>query len=111
MKIHLQTLIDNGACASQTDLFRKMFGDSVNVTQKLCVSVADKFDFGWAADHLLTSPERAEYERITAPAWADYQRARAAAQADFERIRAAALADYVLTQARAFVKVYNGRKK
>ncbi len=86
MKIHLQTLIDKRACASQTDLFRAMFGDSVNVTQKLCVSVADKFDFGWAAEHLLTRQQRADYDRITAPARADYKRIITAAWADYERI-------------------------
>jgi hypothetical protein len=43
-----------------------MFGESVNITQKLCLSVADKFDFNWAAHHLLSEQSLAEYERVLA---------------------------------------------
>ena len=44
----LQTLIDKGACSEQVELFRAKFGESVRVTQRLCVSVADAFDWDWA---------------------------------------------------------------
>ncbi len=116
MKIHLQTLIDKGACRDQVDLFRAMFGKAVNVTEELCVSVADKFNLDWAATHLLTSQALAEYNRIKAAAWDDYRRTLAAASADYmrkvsaladyERIAASAWADYERAQARAFANVY-----
>ena len=66
----LQTLINKGACSSQVELFRSMFGKQVRVTQKLCASVADKFDFRWAASHLLSAPAWAECNRARASAFA-----------------------------------------
>ena len=96
MKLHIQTLIDKGACANQVELFRSTFGDSVNVTQKLCVSVADKFNWAWAAQHLLTPKANAEYDRVEAPAWAEYKRVTAQAWAEYDRL-----------MARAFAKGYN----
>jgi hypothetical protein len=75
--LELQTLVNNGACADQLALFRKMFGYSVAITPELCVSVADKFNFTWAA-RLLSSAALAEFKRVTAPALAgalaDYKR-------------------------------------
>ena len=68
--LHLQTLIDNGACASQVALFRELYGDKVRVTQKLCVAVADKFSFDWAAIKLLSAPAWAEYGRVMARTFA-----------------------------------------
>ena len=91
----LQTLIDKGACYAQVELFRAKFGESVRVTQRLCVSVADAFDWNWAARHLLSKPARAEYERVTAPARAEYERVKAAAWAECGRVTA-----------RTFAKLY-----
>ena len=45
----LQTLIDYGACEEQVEEFRKRFGENVEVTEKLAASVADEFDWNWAA--------------------------------------------------------------
>jgi hypothetical protein len=99
----LATLKAKGACADQCALFRSKFGDSVDVTPELCVSVAAQFDWGWAACNLLTAPALADYERATAAAWADYDRAKAApARADFERATAAAWADYERARAAAW---------
>ena len=95
----LQTLIDKGACSEQVELFRTRFGTSVRVTQRLCVSVADAFAWGWAAQHLLS-----------APAWAEYVRVNAAAQAEHERVWAAAWAEYDRVTARTFAKLYNEDK-
>jgi hypothetical protein len=137
-KLHIKQLTDQHACADQVDLFRVLFGDSVGITEELCVSVADKFDFGWAAVHLLTkaaradydravASARADYERITVPARADYDRARASAladydradyeritvpaQADYDRAWASARADYERVVAKAFAKAYNAGTK
>ena len=117
----LQTLIDKGACSKQVELFRVRFGKSVHVTQRLCVSVADAFDWNWAARHLLSKPARAECRRVTAPARAEYERVRAAAlaeykrvtaatRAEYERVTAAAWAEYDRVAARTFAKFYNEDK-
>ena len=120
----LQTLIDEHACPSQAELFDNTFGDSVEVTPELCLSVADKFDWDWAALHLLSSvaqadyvrakaTAQADYDRATAPAQADYFRATAlasgkcyTARADYDRAKATAWADYVRATAFAFGKCY-----
>jgi len=115
----LQRLIDLGACADQRELFRETFGDSVDVTPELCVSVADKFDWRWAAEHLLSAPAWAEYERATAPAWAEcerveapawaeYERVKALARAEYKRVEAPAWAEYQRVEARTFGELYEG---
>lgn len=69
MLLTLQTLIDKRACPEQVELFRFMFGDSVDVTPELCERVAAQFNFEWAARSLLTGPALAEYERVSARAF------------------------------------------
>ena len=129
MELTIEQLIEQRACASQVKLFREMFGRSVNITQKACICVADKFDFAWAARKLLpapalaeyervrvqawaeyarvTAPAWAEYERVTAPAWAEYERVRAPAWAECARVRVPAWAEYERVRARTFAKLYN----
>jgi hypothetical protein len=104
MKLTIQQLIDAKACQSQVDLFRDMFGKSVNITQRLCVSVADKFDFGWAAEKLLKPKAWAEYERVFPLAWVEYERVRTSAQAEYERVRTSAQAEYERVRAPAWAE-------
>ena len=104
--LELQTLVNNGACAEQVRLFREKFGESVFVTEDLCVSVAREFDFNWAARHLLSPAALDEYERVTAPAWAEYERVKASARAEYERVTAPALAEYERATAAAFARGY-----
>jgi len=75
------------------ELFESLFGAEIEVTRAGCAAVADRFDWEWAAKHLLTAPALADYERIAAPAWADYERIRDTALADYERIAAWAFCD------------------
>jgi hypothetical protein len=95
----LQTLIDEHACPSQAELFGNTFGDSVEVTPELCLSVADQFDWDWASRNLLFA--WADYDPVRASARADYDRARATALADYDRAGATAWADYVRATAPA----------
>ena len=88
----LETLKVERACAEQLRLFESMFGQSVEVTEALCVEVSAKFDFAWAAQRLLSPDALAEYERVTAPAWAEYKRVKASAWAEYKRVKAAAFA-------------------
>ena len=104
----LETLKAKRACAEQLRLFESMFGQSVEVTEALCVEVSAKFDFAWAAQRLLSLDALAEYERVTAPAWAEYKRVTAPAWAEYKRVRASALAEYERVRASAFARAYIG---
>ncbi len=126
----IQTLIDKGACSKQVELFHAKFGESVRVTQRLCVSAANQFLWNWAAKYLLSKiawakygrvtaavwaeydrvivAAWAEYERVKAPASAEYHRATAPALAEYERVTAGAWAEYERVTARTFAKLYNG---
>ncbi len=94
--LHIQTLIDKGACDEQVGLFRRTVGESVDITPEWCESVANLFSWDWGAVHLLSPTAQAEYERVTGGARAEYRRikAAAAALAEYERVGAAALAEY-----------------
>ena len=90
MKVTLAMLKAKHACADQVRLFESLFKEGGDVTQEKCLAVADKFDWDWAAQHLLPASARAEYERVTATAWAEYERVRAPAWAEYERVKALA---------------------
>lgn len=53
MKITSQLLRDNGACTKQRLLFAKLFPRGAVVSRNGCLKVAQRFDWGWAAMHLL----------------------------------------------------------
>ena len=89
----LQMLIDAKACAPQVDLFRRKFGDSVNVTVARVKKVAGLFDWRFAR-RFLDAEGVDDYQRTRDAAWADCERTRDAAWADCERTCAAAWADY-----------------
>jgi hypothetical protein len=102
--LKLATLVELGACKSQTDLFKEKFGESVRVTEKLCEKVAALFNFDWAARHLLTAQACAEYERVRALARAEYERVTAQARAEYERVRAPAFAKLYIGDVRLDVR-------
>ena len=79
MKITLRHLKLKGACSEQVALFQKHFGQGGEVTLEKCLSVADVFDWSWAARNLLSPAADTEYERAKASALAEYERAKAAA--------------------------------
>ena len=96
----LETLKAKRACAEQLRLFESMFGQSVEVTEALCVEVSAKFGFAWAAEHLLSPDAWAEYKRVKASAWAEYKRVKASAWAEYERVTAPAFARAYIGDAR-----------
>ena len=73
------TLEQKHACVAAIGLFRKSFGEAIEITPELCAEHAQDFDFDWAARHLLSAPALAEYEKARAPALAEYEKARAPA--------------------------------
>jgi len=104
MMLILQTLIDKRACTAQVDLFRHIFGESVEITSALCESVAAQFDWNWASRYLLTPAALAEYERVQGPALAEYERVQGAALAEYERVRGPARAEYERVQGPALAE-------
>jgi hypothetical protein len=57
-------LRERNACIDQIVLFRRLFGDEVEVTVDRAVSHAECFDFEWAADNLLFEDDAAEVELL-----------------------------------------------
>ena len=102
MKVTTRMLKLKGACASQVALFAELFPKSVEITEGVCATVADKFDWDWAAANLLSPESYAEYQRVCALAYAEYQRVCALAYAEYQRVRAPAYAEYERVRAPAF---------
>ena len=69
MTLTIKTLQEHGACSDQVELFRSLFGESVELTEALAIEHGDKFDIAWCADNLLKAPALAEYRRVIAPAF------------------------------------------
>ena len=105
MKITLAMLKKNGACADQAAEFARRFGDGVEATEQVCVSVASVFDWEWAARRFLTAAAGAAYREATAAAGAAYDEATAAAEAAYDEATAAAGAAYSEAKARAFARL------
>ena len=85
------------ACKSALDRFQHFFGDSVDVTEALCLSYSQDrdFNFDWAAKNLLSALDRAKYRRARASAHVEYSRIENMALAKYERATASDLADYI----------------
>ena len=67
------------ACKKGIDRFRELFGESVEITEDACAEYAADFDWTWAATHLLTGTQMAEYLRLHDLAFAEYLRLQARA--------------------------------
>ena len=120
MLINNQLLTDLNACESQRKLFNERFPKGVRLTRRTNVAnLLPKLaglDLEWAATHLLTTDQLAEYERVRGPAlaeyervsgaaWAEYERVRGAAWAEYERVRGPALAEYERVRGAALINI------
>ena len=94
MKITRALLKRKRACASQVALFAELFPDGAVVTETACVAVADKFDWDWAALHLLPPLIRAEYDAKLVPIDAEYDAKLAPIEAEYRAKRAPVDAEY-----------------
>ena len=121
MKITLKQLLEEGACKSDVEFFKSRFGESVEVTEELCLSVYDKFNWDWASVHLLTSPALDAYKKAMSPAWDAYKKATAPAWDSYERVTATDLDAskkatppawdaYQKAMASAFARVFNAQE-
>lgn len=70
MKITYQQLEELDACENQLDLFRELFGDEVELTEKIVMTHGPKFNLDWAATRLFFPAANAEYRQArTAAFW------------------------------------------
>jgi hypothetical protein len=107
MTITLKQLRLKGACWEQAQLFEAAFGEKVEVTMDNAVQYADKFDWQWAAEHLLPAPAEKAYWEATAPAREAYWEATAPARKAYQEAKATALKAYreaVATAGKAYWK-------
>jgi hypothetical protein len=77
MKLNVKTLIEAKACAPQVKLFKELFPDGAEVSEETAISVANKFDWDWAASNLLSASGREVYEEAEAPILKAYEEAEA----------------------------------
>ena len=79
-KLTIKMLKDAGACASELERLKGLFGSSVEITEEFCVKHASECDWVWAS-RLLSLEAREEFDRVMASAWAEYNRVMASAWA------------------------------
>lgn len=58
------TIAAAGACHGQLARFVEMFGEQVLVSKELCEKLWDKFDYMWAAGHLLSIKAEKDFDDI-----------------------------------------------
>jgi hypothetical protein len=68
MTITLKQLRKMAACDSQVELFKQTFGESVELTRKLVLAHACKFDLHWFAYNYLKGKKLEAYDKAIAPA-------------------------------------------
>ena len=95
MYLTVELLKKREACREQVNLFAATFPDGVEITEAVCLSVADKFDFEWAAARLFTAGAWANYLAGRAAILVEYNAKRARIRAEYEAKCAASLAEYL----------------
>ena len=103
MKITLKQLEKLGACELQVLKFREFFGDSVEVTQELCLEHANAFNWCWVAIKLASAGALKEFRRAIADELMELNRALDVAHERYSQITVSALEAYhqTTTAARA----------
>ena len=94
----LDQLIQAKACQEQVNLFKELFGSEVKVTVRKAQSVASKFDWNFAAAHLLSSSGYTEYDKVRAPALSEYKKVCAPAWAEYDKVCATTFAALYISE-------------
>ena len=91
MKITLELLEQNKACADQRRLFDETFPKGANVNARnLLKARKARLDVLWLG-RLLPQDRKAEYDKVRSAAWAEYNKACGAALAEYDKVCGAAL--------------------
>jgi hypothetical protein len=85
MIVTVKQLREMGACVPQVKLFKKTFGESVELTRELVLDHASKFDLDWFAYHFLTREKRRAFNKMVNPALGVCLKATASAWKAFEK--------------------------
>lgn len=93
LKITSELLRQHGACSVQLRQFIELGGDTKRHTKALYVRHASTFDWGWAAERLLTGAARKAYAEAKAPALKAYDEAAVAARKAYDEAIARAFWD------------------
>ena len=88
-------LVKLKACEDQLDLFKKVFPRGAELSEADVVKAAKAgLSLGWLAEHTLSGPALAEYDKARGPALAEYKKARGRAWAKYEKACGPARAKY-----------------
>ena len=98
MKITLRQLRRIGACKGQVALFKKTFGEEVELTRENAVAYGALFDVNWLAEVIFDATKLADYRAKCAPLWADYLAKRASLLADYRAKRAIVFVETALDE-------------
>ena len=88
MKITLHELLILNACDEQLNLFKALFGESVELTEEIMRKHGAMFDVDWLATRILSPQQRADYEPKFQLLDAEYWTKRALADAEYDAQRA-----------------------
>ena len=96
--ITLKQLKKHEACTGQLHLFKELFGNEVEVTVEKCIEYYNKFNWTWAAKHLLSDELFKEYKKIKQLAWEGYEKIEQPAWEKYEEIGQPAYKEYLKIQ-------------
>src|SRR3990167_3262215 len=111
MKITIEMLCEKSACGPAITTFADLPPDGIDITEAACLAEFDKWDWDWAAQHLLNAPARAKYARVNEQAWAEYQQITAKSWAERKQVNAKALTKYKRRRALAFARLATQTRK
>ena len=120
--ITLKMLIEKKACQEQVDIFKQYFGESVEITEDICLKYSNEFHINRLIDNMFNEEQRELYYTIQAPAyaaykatewqaWKDYIAIEAPAYKAFKAIQEPAWKDYYTIQEPAHTKYEKSRAK
>jgi hypothetical protein len=72
--ITLKQLDEKNACLRQRDMFEKLFGESVELSEEVVEKHAHNFDINWCAQNLLSSELYVEFIEQRGPAFVEFDR-------------------------------------
>ena len=109
MKITLRDLRRMGACFGQTELFKSLFGEEVEMTRENVLQYGAQFELSWLASKIMSEAQYADYKIRRAPLDADYESKRVSLFTDYESKRAPLFADYESKRAPLFADYVSKR--
>lgn len=97
--LKLSDLTDKKACEEQVKLFKKLFGEELELTsEEQAVEIAlehySKFNRNWVIANLLDLPTQEEYQKVRQLAWKEYEKVQQPTREEYRRIQQPAWREY-----------------